>query len=505
MLINKFLLSTYAKRFKKIDFFQKNPLEVQLAVFSRLVEAAKNTQWGRQYNYNSIANVEIFQQRLPLQTYEDVKPYIDRVRRGEQNILWSTPVKWFSKSSGTTGSKSKFIPVTRESLNHCHFRGSKDVVMSYIRHNPTTKMLLGKSLTLGGSHQLDELSTSAKSGDLSAILIQNTPFFINIGRSPKRKTALISDFETKLRKIAEETVKQNITSFAGVPSWNLVLMKYILDYAGKTNLLELWPNLCLFMHGGISFEPYREQFAAIIPSPTMSYMETYNASEGFFALQDDLSDKGMLLMLDLGIFYEFIPMSQLHKANPTIYTVGEVKVGESYAMIISTNSGLWRYQIGDTIEFTSLYPHKIKITGRTKHYINAFGEELMVHNTEQALRVACEKTGVLVREYTVAPVYMDGRSKGRHEWIMEFEKAPSDFEAFSTVLDMEICAVNSDYEAKRAKNVTLNNLIVMEVPEGTFYEWMRHRGKLGGQNKVPRLFNTREYADQLLAIAKELL
>ena len=502
-LVNKIAVSLYAKRYKAMDYYRKHPDEVQEKLFKNLIKTAAGTEFGKQYGFSSINNIAAYQSRVPIQEYDDIMPLIDRMRGGEQNILWPTPVKWFAKSSGTTGSKSKFIPITHESLNGCHFRGSRDVVLTHIRQFSDSKLLLGKSLTLGGSHKIDDLNKSVKSGDLSAILIQNAPFYANIARVPKKETALISDFETKLDRIAKETAKANIVSFAGVPSWNLVLMRHILDYAGKSNLLELWPNLELFMHGGISFGPYREQFQEIIPSPKMRYRETYNASEGFFALQDDLTDPSMQLIMDTGMFYEFVPLSELYTDNPTAYTVADVKTGVSYALIISTNSGLWRYVIGDTVEFTSLYPHKIKITGRTKHFINVFGEELMVHNAEKALAATCDKTGAIVKEYTVAPIFMEEKSKGSHEWLVEFEREPKDLNQFAEILDAELCSLNSDYEAKRAKSVTLNRLTLTPLPRNTFYEWMRQRGKLGGQNKVPRLFNTRQYADELLAITAD--
>ncbi len=502
MLINKVLLSLCSKRLKEIDYFCEHPVEVQQKILRSLISTARGTQFGKQYDFLSISSTDIFQQRLPIQEYDDIKPLIAKVRQGEKNVLWPGEIRWFSKSSGTTSDKSKFIPVSKESLNGCHYRGSKDVLLTFIRNYPKTRLLSGKSITLGGSQRIDDFNVTARAGDLSAILIQNIPFYTHFSRLPKRKTALIPDFEEKLKRIAKETVHANVTSFAGVPSWNLVMMKYILEYAGKDNLLQLWPKLSLFIHGGIGFAPYREQFEAIIPSPDMRYMETYNASEGFFALQNDLSDSAMLLMMDLGVFYEFIPMSELYKENPKVCTVADVKVGENYAMLISTNSGLWRYMIGDTVEFTSLFPHKLRITGRTKHFINVFGEELMVHNAEQALAVACEKTNARVKDYTVAPIFMHGEEKGAHEWLIEFENTPVNIEEFADILDCELCNVNSDYEAKRAKSVTLNRLKLTTLPPDTFYRWMKERGKLGGQNKVPRLYNTRQYADELLSILK---
>jgi len=413
-------------------------------------------------------------------------------------------VRWFAKSSGTTADKSKFIPVSNESLQHCHYQGAKDVLVFYVNNYPKSKMFNGKSLTLGGSHK-PEVNGKIHSGDLSAILIQNSPFYAELVRTPSSAICLTPDFETKVQRIAAKAIKQNVTNFAGVPSWNLVLMKRILEISGKQNLLEIWPNLELFMHGGISFEPYREQYRQLIPSDEMHYVETYNASEGFFAVQDNPLEKSMLLLTDVGIFYEFIPMNKLAEAQAGTFTafdtIETVRADINYALVITTNGGLWRYLIGDTIMFTSIYPHKIKITGRTRHFINAFGEELIVDNAIAALREACSKTGAQVSNYTVAPIFMDDSAKGSHEWVIEFEKPPSDIEQFANLLDTALCNVNSDYEAKRSKNTTLNRLTLTVVPQGTFYEWMRNRGKLGGQNKVPPMYNTREYVESLKSVA----
>lgn len=499
-ILNSAILAISRNRLKKIDYFRRNPWEVQEKLFSSLIQKAQTTEWGKLYNYSSIKNIGTYQQCVPVQEYSAFLPYIDRMRRGEQNILWPTPIKWFAKSSGTTSSKSKFIPVSNESLKGCHYQGMKDLVLLYMRKYPKNKLSVGKSLTLGGSLHPDESGSGVHYGDLSAILIQNTPFYAEMKRAPRRATATIADFETKVSEIVKEVTKQNIVSFSGVPSWNLVLMKQILEYSGKNNLLELWPNLEVFFHGGISFTPYREQFKKIIPKDTMHYFETYNASEGFFSLQDDELDSAMLLMLDLGMFFEFIPLSEVGKQFPQAYTIADVKTGVNYALVISTNAGLWRYMIGDTVMFTSTNPYKIKITGRTRHFINAFGEELIIENAEAALKVATEKTGAVITEYTVAPIFMGDNAKGAHEWVIEFETPPANTEHFADVLDAALCSVNSDYEAKRSKNVTLNRLVLNVAPRNTFYEWMRQRGKLGGQNKVPRLFNTREYVEELKKI-----
>lgn len=490
------------KRLHQIDLFRRFPFEVQEETLLKLVDRAKSTQIGLEYDFESIKSIEDFQSKVPIVDYEGVKSYVERLRKGEQNILWPSDVKWFAKSSGTTSDKSKFIPVSKDALEECHFRGGKDVLAIYADLYPETNIFSGKGLTLGGSHQIDNFSNESYYGDLSAILIENLPWWVDFIRTPSAKVALIPEWEKKLEHLTHEALKENVTNLAGVPSWNLVMIRHILNYTGKDNLLELWPNIELFVHGGVSFTPYREQFKKVIPSPNMHYLETYNASEGFFAIQDDPSRDDMLLMLDYGIFFEFLPLDQLNQPNPKALTIADIKLNQNYAMVITTNSGLWRYLIGDTISFTSTFPHKIKITGRTKHYINAFGEEVIVDNAEQALRIACEKTGALVSEYTAAPVYMGESAKGAHEWLIEFEKEPSDLSFFTTILDNALCTINSDYEAKRYKGITLSPPIVRSLKKGTFFKWMKERGKLGGQNKVPRLSNTREYVEGILEISE---
>ncbi|MDR0729294.1 MAG: GH3 auxin-responsive promoter family protein [Prevotellaceae bacterium] len=487
-------------RLRRQEDCKRQPHVYQQTIFKSLLRAGHTTQFGQQYHFASLSTIAQFQQRVPLHEYDRLKPYIDRMRQGQQQVLWNTPVRWFAQSSGTTADKSKFIPVSRESLYGCHYQGARDVLMWYINRYPDTRMFNGKALTLGGSHR-PEAHGRIRHGDLSAILIHNAPRYAEWVRTPSREIALCPDFETKVQRIAERTIRQNVTNFAGVPSWNLVLMKRILDISGKDNLLDIWPNLELFMHGGISFEPYREQYRRLIPSDRMHYLEIYNASEGFFALQDDPSDAGMLLLNDVGVFYEFIPMNRLADALAGSFTafdtIGTVKTGVNYAMVITTNGGLWRYLIGDTIQFTATYPHKIKITGRTRHFINVFGEELIVDNAIAALKAACQATGAQVAHYTVAPIFMDATAKGSHEWLIEFDTPPPDIDAFADRLDAELCKVNSDYEAKRSKNTTLNRLTLTVLPAGAFYEWMRRRGKLGGQNKIPPLYNTRQYAEEL--------
>lgn len=485
------------KRLHQIELFMKYPFDVQQEVFSKLIEQALRTTWGLQYGYDSISSIQEYQERVPISSYEDVKPYIKRLRDGEQNLLWPTEIKWFAKSSGTTSDKSKFIPVSNEALEDCHFRGGKDVIAFYTQQKPDNAILKGKGLTLGGSAEVNKFSNQSYYGDLSAVIISNLPFWAHFIRTPAAEIALIPDFEEKLAKITSHTVNENVTSIAGVPSWNLVLLRAVLDFTGKSNILEVWPNLELFTHGGVSFTPYRESFNKLIPSDKMNYLETYNASEGFFGIQDDLERDDMLLMLDLGVFYEFVPMDHLDEPNPPIYTVGDVTPGVNYAMIITTNGGLWRYMIGDTVVFTSLNPHRIKISGRTKFYINAFGEEVILENAEKALMNACKATGAIIKEYTAGPSYMSNNSKGAHEWMIEFENPPDNLDRFTQVLDATLQSVNSDYEAKRYKNLTLLLPKVISLNPGTFYRWMEKRGKLGGQNKIPRLANDRKYLDEL--------
>ena len=492
------------KRVHQIDLIRRYPFDIQQEILFKLLNKAADTEWGEKYELISINSIEEFQRRLPVQTYDDVKPYITRLRKGESNLLWPGEIKWFAKSSGTTSDKSKFIPVSKESLEECHFRGGKDVLAIYTYNNPDSKIFSGKGLTLGGSHRIDNFSNQSYYGDLSAILIENLPFWTEFIRTPSQEIALLEKWEEKLEKIAQETVQVNVTNIAGVPSWNLVMLKYILEYTKKSNLLEIWPNLELFIHGGVSFTPYQEQFSKIIPSENMSYMETYNASEGFFAIQDDPLKKDMLLMLDYGVFYEFIPMEQFNDDNPGALNIDEVKLNTNYAMVITTNGGLWRYLIGDTVKFTSLYPHKIIISGRTKHFMNAFGEEIIIDNADKAIKTACDKTGALIADYTAAPVYMTEKQKGAHEWLIEFIKAPSDLDYFSSILDHALMSLNSDYEAKRYKSITLNKPLVHAASQGTFYQWLKQKGKIGGQNKVPRLANDRKYMDELLVINNNL-
>lgn len=497
-VINSLVSLFNLKRLSQISLFKQNPVEVQQSCLFDLLEHAALTEWGKKYDYRSIKTREQFRERIPLQTYESLSPYITRLLKGEKNILWAEDVKWFAKSSGTTGTKSKFIPVSKTSLEECHFRGGKDIIAIYNDLYPDNNIISGKSLALGGSHQVSRFNNESFYGDLSAIIIENLPFWANFMRTPDSSIMLMSEWEEKIIKIAENTINENVTSLAGVPSWFLTLIKYILEQTGKDNLHEVWPNLELFIHGGVSFAPYREQYKKLLPANPMRYLETYNASEGFFGIQDDPDDSSMLLMLDYGVYYEFVPMEEFGKEFPKTLMLDEIETGKNYALIISTNGGLWRYMIGDTVMFTSLAPFKFKITGRTKLFINAFGEEIIIENAIAGLNKACSTTGAVIREYTAAPVFIGEKSKGAHEWLIEFDKEPESMDAFAETLDKELQNVNSDYEAKRYKDITLDRLKVTVARKGVFYDWMKERGKLGGQNKVPRLWNNRELIDEIL-------
>ncbi len=500
-IVNSIINWINYKRIYQIELYREHARDIQEELLFDLIGSAENSEWGKKYDYESIASLRDFQKRVPISTYEMIEPFISQMIGGKKNVLWPGEIKWFAKSSGTTNAKSKFIPVSKESLDECHFQGAKDVLAIYYKNFPETRLLSGKSLTLGGSHRVNSMNNNCFYGDLSAIMIENLPFWTDFHRTPPTEIALIEQFEKKIEEIAKTSIHENVTSFAGVPSWNLVLMKYILDFTGKSNLLQVWPNLEVFIHGGIAFEPYREQFKKLIPSEKMQYMETYNASEGFFAIQDDPASSDMLLMLDYGIFYEFIPMGELYADSPKAIPLWEVETGVNYAIVISTNGGLWRYMIGDTVMFTTKNPYKLLITGRTKQFINAFGEEIIVDNAERALQAACSETRAIISEYSAGPVFMsDTALKGSHEWIIEFEKEPESLEKFIICLDKKLQELNSDYEAKRSNSVTLERPKVVVAANGTFLKWMRKKGKIGGQNKVPRLSNDREYLDELLQI-----
>jgi hypothetical protein len=486
------------KRMHQIELFIKYPYDVQDEWFQTLISTAKNTEWGKKYGYESILNQDQFKERVPLQNYDTLKPYIEKMLNGQHNVLWPSEIKWYAKSSGTTNDRSKFIPVSEESMEECHFKGGKDLLSMYCNNRPDTKIFTGKCLVLGGSHQINQLNADSSFGDLSAVLIKNLPFWAEFYRTPDMSITLMDNFEEKIEKMAQATIDVNVTNISGVPTWNIVLAKRILEITGKDNLLEVWPNLEFYFHGAVNFKPYREQFKKLIPSDDMYYLETYNASEGFFGIQDQPNSEEMLLMLDYGIYYEFLPMENIHQENPKTLRLDEVQLNKNYALIISTNAGLWRYMIGDTIKFTSLTPHRIQITGRTKHFINAFGEELIIDNAEKGLSKACQETGAIIRDYTACPIYFEGNDAGGHEWIIEFEKKPDNVERFTDVMDQTLREVNSDYDAKRFKDMALSRPKVHLAPDGTFYEWMKSRGKLGGQHKVPRLANDRGYVEEIL-------
>ncbi|MFD0751009.1 GH3 auxin-responsive promoter family protein [Mucilaginibacter calamicampi] len=490
------------KRIHQIELFMKYPNEVQEEWFEQLITRAENTEWGKKHHYKSITNLTEFKERVPIQTYDTLKPYIERMLQGEQNVLWPSEIRWFAKSSGTTNDRSKFIPVSEDALEECHFKGGRDLLTIYFNNRPDAKMFTGKILTLGGSHQISQLSPDTSFGDLSAVLMKNLPLWAEFHRTPDLDIALLENFEEKIERMAHATKDVNVTSISGVPTWNLLLFKRILEITGKKNLLEVWPNLEMYFHGAVNFTPYREQFKKLIPDDNMYYLENYNASEGFFGIQDTKEPGEMLLMLDYGVFYEFLPLENLHDEHPHTLTLDEVELDKNYALIISTNAGLWRYMIGDTIKFTSLDPFRIQITGRTKHFINAFGEEIIIDNAERALAEACAQTGAIIRDYTAAPVYFNGDECGAHEWLIEFEKRPLEFERFVDIMDETLRRVNSDYDAKRFKDMALRRPIVRNVPKDTFFNWMRDRGKLGGQHKVPRLANNREYVDAILKVVE---
>ena len=495
-----FIRPLFSLREHKLRAYADKAQELQERVLRRLLRKAARTEWGRVYHFGKISDYEQFAMQTPLTTYDDLKGYIDRMRQGERDVLWPGRVQWYAKSSGTTNDKSKFIPVSHDGLHDTHYAGGQDSVVWYLRNNPHSRLFDGKALILGGSHSPNYNLPHSLVGDLSAILIENINPLINLVRVPRKETALLADFELKRDRIAREALKQDVTNISGVPSWMLSVLDRVMELSGAEHLDDVWPNLEVFFHGGVAFTPYREQYRRLIHNPEMHYMETYNASEGFFGIQDDPSNPAMSLMVDYGVFYEFIPMDEFGQERPTVVPLQRVQVGQNYAMVISTSSGLWRYIIGDTVRFTSCNPYKFVITGRTKFFINAFGEELIVDNAEKGLAEACRQTGAQVLEYTAAPVFMDNQGKCRHQWLVEFSQMPRNMEAFANILDLSLQQINSDYEAKRYKDITLQPLELIVARPGVFHDWLRQQGKLGGQHKVPRLSNSREYIDQILAL-----
>ncbi len=496
-LVNSIISWFLKKRKHQIELFLKYPIDVQEELLLKLLSTAKNTQFGKKHGFSFIQNYKEFAKTVPIQQYESIEPLIERCRKGEQNLFWPTNIKWFAKSSGTTNAKSKFIPVSDEALEYCHLKAGKDMLCLYINNNVETKLFTGKGLKLGGSSAIYE-DNNTYFGDLSAIITENLPFWADFSSAPSQEVALMAEWETKMEAIINETINEDITSLVGVPSWMLVLLNRVLEKTGKDNILEVWPNLEVYFHGGVNFNPYREQYKKIIPKKDFKYYETYNASEGFFGIQDRNNSDELLLMLDYGIFYEFIPMNTYDGENSVAIPLSEVKKDINYAVIITTNGGLWRYLIGDTVKFTSINPYRIKITGRTKHFINVFGEELIIENAEEALKQACEKTNALIKDYTVGPIFMKDDKSGGHEWIIEFEQAPENIDYFTELLDNSLKSINSDYEAKRYQNMTLALPKIHNARNGLFYDWLKEKGKLGGQHKIPRLSNTRWFVDELL-------
>jgi len=500
MNLTNIIRPIFSSRIRELDRYATQAQQLQLNVLKRLLSKASDTKWGHQHAYSNTLSYERFAQQTPVNTYEDLKGYIDEMRQGKTDLLWPGRVKWYAKSSGTTNDKSKFIPVSKDGLHDIHYAGGTDCVTWYLRNNPKSRLFDGKALILGGSHAPNYNQKNSLVGDLSAILIENINPLVNLVRTPQKKTALLSDFEIKRTRIAQEAIKKNVTNLSGVPSWMMSVLNRVLEISGANNISEVWPNLEVFFHGGVAFNPYREQYRHLIPSEGMHYMETYNASEGFFGLQDNPADPAMSLMVDYGVFYEFIPMDEFDNEHPSVLPLWDVEVGKNYAMVISTSCGLWRYLIGDTIRFTQKNPYKFIITGRTKFFINAFGEELIVDNAEKGLAEACAQTGAQVLEYTAAPVFMDEHGKCRHQWLIEFSKEPEDINTFAHILDQALQKINSDYEAKRYKDITLQPLEIIKARSGVFNDWLRQKGKLGGQHKIPRLSNKREYIEQILAL-----
>ena len=489
-------------RYWQIEHWVNEPIAAQREVLQDLITHGQYTQIGRKYEFSTLFNIRKFKETVPIQEYEDIKPYVDEIMKGENAILWNTPVEWFAKSSGTTSDKSKFIPLSKESIEDNHFQGSKDVLTIYYHAFPDSDLLTGKGLVIGGSHQVHPLKDDIQYGDLSAVLLQNAPIWSSLIRVPELSIALMDEWESKIEMLAQSTIQEPVTSIAGVPTWTLVLLKRILEITGKQTIKEVWPDFELYIHGGVSFTPYREQFKKIIGGDC-NYVEIYNASEGFFAAQDRLNEEGMLLFLDHGIFYEFMPIEEYGKENPRTIGLDKVELGKNYAIIISTNGGLWRYLVGDTVQFVTLNPFRIKVSGRLKQYINAFGEEVIVDNTDKAISETCEALNIVMKEYTAAPIFMSDKGAGAHEWLIEFEEAPSDLHAFTVLLDQNLQAANSDYEAKRHKDIALSLPKITAVKKDCFHEWLKRKGKLGGQHKVPRLSNDRKFIEELTIINQE--
>ena len=497
-LVNSIVSSFVRKRLKEIHAYWQDPIGLQQNVFVELIKRAEDTSWGKSYQYNSISKIEDLKNRLPVQSYEDFKPFINRILKGENNVTWPDKIDWFAKSSGTSSDKSKFIPLSFESMKKCHYRAGRDVMGFYYRNYPASQVFTGKGIILGGSHEITSMESGKRSGDLSAILLQNLSPLARFLTSVDLKISLMDEWEEKILKLSEQYIPRDVTSLSGVPSWSLVLLKKVLELTGKTSISEVWPNFELYIHGGVSFEPYRDCFQQMIGSEKLNCVETYNASEGFFGIQDQPNSRELLLMLDYGIYYEFIPLAEIENENPETLSLEEVELDKDYALVISTNSGLWRYNLGDTIKFTNLAPFRFMISGRTKHFINVFGEELMIHNTDKALAETCEALQLKPIEYTVAPIFMDQQNKGGHEWLIEFERNPSDIKTFALLLDQNLKRINSDYEAKRYRDIALALPVIQLGRSNVFYDWLKQKGRLGGQHKIPRLSNERIFIEEIL-------
>ncbi|MCS4435726.1 GH3 auxin-responsive promoter family protein [Aquiflexum gelatinilyticum] len=502
-VVNTFMTWIFKNRIGQIENFKTNPIEVQEKLLFELIEKAEDTEFGKKYLFSKIRTYRDFANQVPVHSYEQMTPYIEKTMKGKQNVLWPSEIIWFSKSSGTTSSRSKYIPVSEESLEDCHFKGGKDMLSLYVGNYPDSKLFTGKSLSIGGSLSKNPFNGESESqvGDISAVIMHNLPLWVQFARTPSLDVALMGEWESKIERMAQEVMDENVVSIAGVPTWTIVLIQRILELKNARNILEVWPNLEVFFHGAVAFGPYRKLFRELIPSPKMRYLEIYNASEGFFGIQDQKESEELLLMLDYGIFYEFIPMEDITNESPKAIPLSEVEVGKNYAMLITTNAGLWRYAIGDTVKLTNTSPYRIKISGRTKHFINAFGEEVIVENADKAIQAAAEATNATITNYTAAPIYFgDSKSKAAHEWIIEFRQLPSDEKKFLETLDATLREVNSDYDAKRYKDLALIAPKIHFVPEGVFEKWLKSKGKLGGQNKVPRLSNSREYIEEVLKL-----
>lgn len=486
----------FRQRYEELLNMSQRAGDSQEVLFEYLLDEGRSTQYGESLGFRNIRNYEQWRQQVPVTEYEDLKSWIELAMAGEENVLWPGETTWFAKSSGTTGNSAKFIPISYENLEDTHFKGGRDILTVYCARNPDTRVFQGKGLLIGGSHKVNQLNNRSYYGDLSAVLMNHMPFWANLKSTPDLSIALMDNWEEKVESIARTTIGENVTSISGVPTWTLVLFKRILEITGKSHMHEVWPNLELFIHGGVSFTPYREQFQRLLPGSHMQYLETYNASEGFFGIQYRQDAADMLLMTDHGIFYEFYPVTEGPEKTIPLW---EVQPGVNYAMLITTNSGLWRYKIGDTVQFSSVKPYLFRITGRTKLFINAFGEELVIENADTAIARACAATGAIVAEYSAAPVYMTSAEPG-HEWLIEFETQPDNLQVFTQVLDGELKNCNSDYAAKRHGDLAMRLPRVHVAAKGLFQSWLKQKGKLGGQHKVPRLSNDRKVLDELLGL-----